>query len=386
MFSTLLASFFIIGTLLPLVKSSTVSTTYGDIEGFMASYSDYSITSFPFKSVSKFLGVPFAAAPVGELRFKAPEPPLAWKPNVLQAKAHGHFCLQSGEYEYWYRMYSQNFSYSEDCLYLDVYTPNVSLSLPVLFYIHGGAYNGGAAVTFPSDILALQGVVVVVIQYRLGPFGFLTTGDSAAPGNFGMLDQVEALKWVKENIDNFGGDPSKVTIFGESAGASSVTLHLLSPLSEGLFHQAIAESGVDLSSFAIQSTTLGLWFAKELAQNLDCTTSDHSAMISCMREKKGAEIQEASGKVNYPFTNVLMWAPVVDKIFLFDTPRNLREKGEFKKVKLMISFNSHEGGYYVGLTARSTFGMTESLDDGVSPSFFKEFVTKLAYMYAPNSK
>ena len=217
MFSMLLTSFSLIAALLPLVKSSTVSTTQGDIEGLMASYSAYS-NFFPFKSVSKFLGVPFAAPPVGELRFKAPKPPLAWKPNVLQAKKHGNFCLQSGGYDYWYTSYSKNFSYSEDCLYLDVYTPNVSLSLPVLFYIHGGAYSDGASVTNPSDILALQGVVVVVIQYRLGPFGFLTTGDSAAPGNFGMLDQVEALKWVKENIEHFGGDPSKVTIFGESFG------------------------------------------------------------------------------------------------------------------------------------------------------------------------
>ena len=386
MFSMLLASFSIIATLLPLVKSSTVSTTYGDIEGFVASYSGYSNTSFPFKSVSKFLSVPFAAPPVGELRFKAPKPPLAWKPNVLQAKTHGNLCLQNGEFDYWYEMYTQNFSYSEDCLYLDVYTPNVSLSLPVLFYIHGGAYRNGAAVTFPSDILALQGVVVVVIQYRLGPFGFLTTGDSAAPGNFGLLDQVQALKWVKENIEHFGGDPSKVTIFGESAGATSVTLHLLSPLSEGLFQQAIAESGVDLSSFAIQPTSLGLRLAKELARNVDCTTSDHSAMIACMLEKKGSEIQKAAEKVKYPFTDVLMWTPVVDKVFLFDAPRNLREKGEFKKVKLMISFNSHEGGFYVGLTARWTFGMTQSLDNRVSPSFFNEFVTKIAYMYARNSK
>ena len=386
MFSMLLASFAITAALLPLVKSSTVSTVYGDIEGFVAPYSAYSNTSFPFKSVSKFLGVPFAAPPIGELRFKAPKPPLEWKPAVLQAKTHRNLCLQTGEYDYWYEMFTQNYRYSEDCLYLDVYTPNVSLSLPVLFYIHGGAYSSGAALTFPSDILALQGVVVVVIQYRLGPFGFLTTEDSAAPGNFGLLDQVEALKWVKENIEHFGGDPSKVTIFGESAGAASVTLHLLSPLSDGLFLQAIAESGVDLSSFAIQPSSLGLRFAEELAGNVDCTTSDHSAMIACMRDKKGVEIQKAAEKLKYPFTDVLIWAPVVDKVFLFDTPRNLREKGEFKKVKLMISFNSHEGGFYLGLTAKWTFGMTESLDNGVSPSFFKEFVTKIAYMYARNSK
>ena len=369
MFSTLLASFTIIGALLPFVKSSTVSTIYGDIEGFVASYSAYSNTSFPFKSVTKFLGVPFAAPPIGELRFKSPEPPKAWKPKVLPAKTHGNRC-----------------SHSEDCLFLDVYTPNVSLSLPVLFYIHGGAYTSGAAVLYPSDILALHGVVVVVIQYRLGPFGFLTTGDSAAPGNFGMLDQVEALKWVQENIDHFGGDPSNVTIFGESAGATSVALQLLSPLSQGLFHQAIAESGVDLSSFAIQPTTLGIRFAKELAQNLDCTTSEHNAMVACMREKKGAEIERASEKLEYFLADVLMWAPVVDKIFLLDTPRNLREKGEFKKVKLMISFNSHEGASYVGAIAGLTFGMTENVGSGVNQSFFNEFVTKFAYMYARNSK
>ena len=372
MFSTLVASFSIIGALLPFVESSTVSTIYGDIEGIVESYPAYSNTSFqsfPFKSVTKFLGVPFAAPPIGELRFKAPEPPKSWKPKVLQAKTHGNEC-----------------SDSEDCLFLDVYTPNVSLSLPVLFYIHGGAYSSGSAVQYPSDILALQGVVVVVIQYRLGPFGFLTTGDSAAPGNFGMLDQVEALKWVKENIDHFGGDPSNVTIFGESAGATSVSLHLLSPLSEALFHQAIAESGVDLSSFAIQPTSLGIRIAKDLAQNLDCATSEHNAMIACIREKKAAEIQRASQKVEYVFADVLMWAPVVDKIFLRDTPRNLREKGEFKKVKFMISFNSHEGASYVGAIAGLTFGMTESVENGVNPSYFNEFVTGYAYMFARNSK
>ena len=101
-----------------------------------------------------------------------------------------------------------------------------------------------------------------------------------------MLDQVEALKWVKENIKNFGGDPRKVTIFGESAGGISVRLHLLSPLSKGLFHQAIAESGVDLCLFAIQPISYGLRYAKELAEKLDCATSNHSGMVACIREKK----------------------------------------------------------------------------------------------------
>ncbi|KAL9966486.1 hypothetical protein ACROYT_G024568 [Oculina patagonica] len=357
-----------------------VSTKYGVIEGLVASYPN---ASAPFKSVNKFLGVPFAAPPIGELRLKPPQPPIAWK-NVRQATKNGNICWQGKLFEFYIKIYATNFTYSEDCLYLNVYSPNVSLSLPVMVYIHGGAYEIGSAITQPSDMLALRGVVVVGIQYRLGPFGFLTTGDSAAPGNLGMLDQVEALKWVKDNIANFGGDPSKVTIFGLSAGGTSVTLHLLSPLSEGLFHQAIAEIGVDLSPFAIQPVSYGLRFAKELAQKLDCTTRDHEAMVACIREKKGSDIQKAADTISYRFYDYLRWAPVVDKHFLLDTPRNLRKKKELKKVKLMISFNSHEGAASLGYMANSSFGMAASLDDGVSPSFFKEFVTKLAH--ARNSR
>ena len=366
---------------LPLVTSVIVSTNYGDVEGLVVPYPS---VSGPFKSVSKFLGVPFAAPPIGELRLKAPEPPQEWKPNVRLAKKHGYVCWQDKRFEHLIKLFDPNFSFSEDCLYLDAYSPNVRASLPVMVYIHGGSYELGTSVLFPGDILALQGLVIVVIQYRLGPFGFLTTGDSAAPGNLGMLDQVEALKWVKENIEYFGGDPNKVTIFGESAGATSVTLHLLSPLSKGLFQQAIAESGVDLSPFAIQPVSFGLYFTKELAQNLDCATSDHSAMVACIRSKKGEEIQNASNSINYPVIEYLRWAPIVDNNFLLDTPQNLRNKGDFEKVKLMISFNSQEAGGDLGFIANSSLRMSETVDDGVSPSFFEEFLTKLAH--ARNSR
>ncbi len=383
MFSTQLIRLSIFCAFLPLIKSETVrvSTKYGEIEGLVASYPN---ASAPFKSVNKFLGVPFAAPPIRELRLKPPKPQIEWKPNVRQAKEHGNICIQNKVYDFYFKSYVQNFTYSEDCLYLDVYSPNVTLRLPVMVYIHGGAYETGTALSFPSDYLALHGLVLVVIQYRLGPFGFLTTGDSAAPGNFGMLDQVQALKWVKENIDHFGGDPSKVTIFGESAGATSVALHLLSPLSEGLFHQAIAESGVDFTPFAIQPVSYGLRFAKELAEKLDCTTKKHEAMVACIREKQDTDIQNASDTIHHPFYDYLRWAPVVDNHFLLDTPRNLRKKEEFKKVKLMISFNSHEGAASLGFMANNSFGMATSVDDGVSPSFFKEFVTKLAH--ARNSR
>ena len=329
------ASLIIFCSFLPLVPSVMVSTKYGDVKGLMTSYTNL---SGQFQSVSKFLGVPFAAPPIGELRFKAPRPPKEWKPSVLQTKKHGNICWQGKGFEFFTRLFAHSFSYSEDCLYLDVYSPNVSLSLPVMVYIHGGGYEAGTAITYPSDILALQGVVVVVIQYRLGPFGFLTTGDSISPGNFGMLDQVEALKWVKDNIKNFGGNPSKVTIFGASAGGTSVSLHLMSPLSRNLFHQAIAESGVDLSPFAIQPTSIGLHSAKELAQNLGCPKGDHSAMVACIRDRNATDIQKASESLSLLFIDYLRWAPVVDKNFLHDTPRNLRKKGKFPESEVDDQF------------------------------------------------
>ena len=374
MFSSV-TKFFIFCTFSPVVQSVIVSTKYGEIEGLVASYPN---VSAPFESVSKFLGVPFASPPIRELRLRPPQPPKVWKPNVLQAKKYGNLCIQPKRDEWLFKIYVQNFSYSEDCLYLDIYTPTeLNARLPVLFYIHGGAYETGASLMYPSDILALQGVVVVVIQYRLGPFGFLTTGDSAAPGNFGMLDQVEALKWVKENIENFGGNPNKVTIFGESAGGTSVGLHLLSPLSKDLFHQAIAESGVDLTSWATLPVSIGVEVAKELAQKLNCPTGNHHELVECMRKKEAADILQASEPKNSQFVDSLSFAPVVDKNFLHDTPWNLRKNGDFKKAKLIIGFTSNEGGTFLGILAYS-FALAETMDNGVSQSYFKTFLTKLS--------
>ena len=359
-----------------LVRAVTVSTKYGDIEGFTTSYQN---ASGPFKSVTKFLGIPFAAPPTGELRFKAPQPLKGWKPNVRSATNHGGICWQGKAFESLIKLFVQNFTYSEDCLYLDVYSPNVNSSLPVMFYIHGGGYELGTSITYPSDLLALHGMVVVVIQYRLGPFGFLTTGDSAAPGNFGMLDQVEALKWVKDNIENFGGNPGKVTIFGASAGGLSVSLHILSPLSKDLFHHAIAESGVDLSPQAYQPTPFGVRYAKNLAQKLTCPTGDHGEMVACIRDKTPPEILAASEAANFQIIDYTHWGPVVDKNFLPDSPQNLRKRGEFKNATLMISFNSNEGAGAVGIMANLSYmRLMQSVENGVSKSFFTRFLEKYA--------
>ena len=360
----------------PTIQLMTVSTKYGDLEGLIDSYPNPFTL---FTSVIKFLGVPFAAPPIGNLRFKAPLPPNEWKPTVRQAKVLGKICWQDKTNEFLDKLFNENFIYSEDCLYLNVYTPNVSQSFPVMVYIHVGGYELGSALPWPGDILALLGLVVVVIQYRLGPFGFLTTGDSASPGNFGMLDQVEALKWVKENIENFGGNPNKVTIFGESAGATSVSLHLMLPLSQGLFHRVIAESGVDLCSWAIQPTSFGVNYAKDLSQKLNCPVGNHDAMVNCIREKGAADIQNASKSTNsYGPVDYLQWAPVVDKNFLHDTPQKLRGKGDFKRVPLMIGFTRNESADSLETMAEKFFGLTESVDNGVSPVYFKTFIAKLS--------
>lgn len=372
----LLATLVIFCSSLTEVNSITVSTKYGDIEGFVTSYPN---VSGPFKSVSKFLGIPYADPPTGELRFQAPQPLKEWKPSVRLVKNHGPICWQSKGFEFVTKLFVQNFTYSEDCLYLDIYSPNVSSSLPVMFYIHGGGYELGSSITYPGDILSLQGVVVVVIQYRLGPFGFFTTGDSAAPGNYGMLDQVEALKWVNENIEKFGGNANKVTIFGASAGGLSVSLQVLSPLSKDLFHQAIAESGVDLSPQAMQPTSLAVTHAKSLAEKLACPVSDHDKMVTCIRDKTPTEIMAASTAANFEFVDHPHWSPVVDKNFLPDSPQNLRRKGEFNKVTLMVSFNSNEGAGAVGIMANYSYvGLMQSVENGVSKSFFKTFVAKFA--------
>jgi para-nitrobenzyl esterase len=199
--------------------------------------------------VQAFLGLPYAAPPVGDLRWRAPQPPLTWK-GERDATSFGHRCAQN---RIWDAMTFEDNGASEDCLFLNVYAPAGSKAnsrLPVMFWIHGGGYAAGASSEprHNGDFLPLKGVVLVTINYRLGVFGFLATADLAkeangAAGNYGLLDMVAALQWVKANIRNFGGDPDNVTIFGESAGSFAVSTLIASPVARGLFHKAIGQSG-----------------------------------------------------------------------------------------------------------------------------------------------
>ena len=322
----------------------TVQTHYGAIMGKSEKYSS---AFAPFKVVNTFLGIPYAAPPVGKLRFRPPKAPSPWKPKVYNASQFRSVCLQLRLKQdmLFYRNFWPEFTskdYSEDCLYLNVYVPQRNdtrgTGLPVMVYIHGGGYEVGAPVANPGDQLALRGLVVVTIQYRLSAFGFVTTGDSAAAGNYGILDQVAALKWVNENIAAFGGDPMKVTIFGESAGGSSVALHLLSPLSIGLFRHAISISGVDFSPFSYSTLEEAVNFTKHVAKTLSCPTENSAKLIECLRGVDAEKI---------PVDGFNTWRPVIDKNFLMDDPRELRKQGNFSKVPFMAGFTKNEGSFFL---------------------------------------
>jgi len=224
-------------------ESLTVRTAQGKVHG----------KTLNDGKVHAYLGLPYAAAPVGDLRWKAPQPAAKWESERDASKFAAH-CAQGRVFD---DMVFQDSGPSEDCLFANVYTPAEATDkskLPVMFWIHGGGYSGGGSnePRHNGDSLPTKGVVLVTINYRLGVFGFLATQDLAkeangAAGNYGLLDIVSALEWVKANIKNFGGDPDNVTIFGESAGSFAVSTLMASPMAKGLFQKAIGESGAAFS-------------------------------------------------------------------------------------------------------------------------------------------
>ena len=238
----------------------------------------------PEATVEAFLGIPFAASPVGERRWRAPEPVRPWA-GTRAADRFGASCMQpelTGNGP-WTREFFAPPPFSEDCLFLNVWTPTPRVApLPVLVWIHGGGFTqGGArAPIYDGSALAGRGVVVVTINYRVGLLGFFghpelaREGPGGTSGNYGLLDQLAALRWVRDNIAQFGGDPAQVTIAGQSAGATSVLVLLASPLAGGLFHRAIAQSGLTLADpghFIAQATLQengSLWARRNGAADL----------------------------------------------------------------------------------------------------------------------
>ncbi|GAB0091519.1 Carboxylic ester hydrolase [Sergentomyia squamirostris] len=241
--------------------------------------------------IRAFMGIPYAEPPLENLRFRAPVPHPGWS-GERQAIADSVVCTQRDPYRRDMEVWG-----SEDCLYLNVYTPEKSHkkeSLAVMVFFHGGGWQCGSGISafYGPDFLMDHRVIYVSANFRLGPLGFLSTGTPDCPGNFGLKDQVLVLRWIRDNIASFGGDPQSVTVFGESAGGASGTYLMMSPLAKGLFHRVISQSGTNLCSWA-QPAHNGVAEerAKRLGHLLGCR--DEEKMIECLRNESADDITAA---------------------------------------------------------------------------------------------
>lgn len=322
-------------------SAGPIRTTYtGQVQGSLVHVKGTDV------GVHTFLGIPFAKPPVGQLRFAPPEPPESWS-GVKDGTSHPAICLQNIDAlnEMIQKLTNETLpstGMSEDCLYLNVYAPahaQEGSDLPVMVWIHGGALVLGMASMYDGSVLAaMEDVVVVIIQYRLGVLGFLSTGDKHAAGNWGYLDQVAALSWVQQNIANFGGNPDRVTIFGESAGGTSVSSHVVSPMSQGLFHGAIMESGVALLPGLIANSSD---MVTTMVANLSaCGLLDAEALVKCLRAKSEEEITA----INKHFKII---PGVVDGTFLPRHPQELLASADFRPVPSIIGVNNDEYGWII---------------------------------------
>jgi para-nitrobenzyl esterase len=299
-------------------------------------------------AIRAFLGIPYAAPPVGELRWKPPAPVAKWS-GTRAAKEFGAHCMQGPVYG---DMTFHDGGNSEDCLSLNVWTPAKDRrdKLPVMVWIYGGGFVAGAT-SEPrqqGEKLAGQGVVVVSMNYRLGIFGFLVHPELAkesehnAAGNYGLLDQVSALEWVHRNIRAFGGDPANVTIFGESAGSFSVSALMASPLARGLFQKAIGESGAAFSSSGLAFEPLAV---REEKDSKLVRSTLGSLTLAELRTVSAQKLLDAffqrGGSNNFAF------GPDIDGFFLPQSVPAIFAAGKQNDVPLLAGWNRDEGSYEV---------------------------------------
>jgi para-nitrobenzyl esterase len=308
-------------------KTEIINTKYGKIQGYIQ------------KGIKIFKGIPYAAPPMNELRFMPPKPPAAWSdilittefgPNVPQPENIASFLFGPPREE------------SEDnCLTLNIWTPGTDKKRrPVMFWIHGGnfRYGSSAQVTYTGIPLAKRGnIVLVTINYRLGPLGFLYIPDKTV--NVGMLDQVAALKWVHDNIEAFGGDPDNITIFGESAGATSVITLLAMPMAKGLFHRAIAQS----TSFYFASHQES--GSKKLISRLGIEQGDIESLQKIDINKMN-RIHRKMALEAYSTQETTPFSPVVDGKILPEDPLKAIKKGYAANIPLLIGTTQEEMKFY----------------------------------------
>nr|CAD7454741.1 unnamed protein product [Timema tahoe] len=306
------------------------------------------MTSHCGRQFYAFQSIPYARPPVGDLRFAPPKAALPWT-GVLNATSDVPvMCIQKN-----YLLPNPSVSGVEDCLVLNVFTPelNRSRSLDVMVYIHGGGFFSGTGATVYNgpDYLMDKDIVLVTFNYRLGALGFLSTGDDEAPGNLGLKDQVTALRWVRDNIEAFGGNPNSVTIFGQSAGSSCVHYHILSKMSAGLFHRAISQSGTALNVFAWPID--GLDLARRQARLMGCPERNTTELVACLRAADAGDLLDSGDAFHTWSVDPLnVYGPVIEnnsltggEAFLTDLPFSLIKKRQFNHVPWIQGVVANEG-------------------------------------------
>ena len=312
----------------------------------------------PDKEVDAFLGIPYAEAPIDDLRFMPPVQKTAWR-NTLNATYYGWGCLHFPDETFpgfkGSEMWNSPVKLDEDCLNLNVWTPYPRpQSAVVMVWIYGGAFYSGVSALDVYDgryLASEQNIVVVSLNYRLGAFGFLAMGDPSSPGNQGLMDQAMALQWVQDNIQSFGGDPNQVTIFGESAGAASVSLHMLSPVSRNLFRRAIMQSTAATAPWATYTETEGIRRAKELARRTECLEDKNgnnltaSRIVDCLRTRESLQIL-GSQFVTDDFC-MFPFVPVIDGTFLTEMPTTSLERHSFKPAEILLGSNLNEAYFFI---------------------------------------
>ncbi|XP_064409063.1 acetylcholinesterase-like isoform X1 [Latimeria chalumnae] len=306
--------------------------------------------------VSTYLGIPFAEPPVGKLRFRKPEPKKAWT-GVWDASAYPKTCYQYIDTQFpgfqGAEMWNPNQEMSEDCLYLNVWVPSPRpKNATVMVWIYGGGFYSGSSSLDVYDgryLAYTEKVLVVSMNYRIGALGFLSIHNSQeAPGNAGLFDQRMALQWVQDNIQSFGGNPKTVTIFGESAGAASVGMHLLSPGSRHLFTRAIMQSGAPNCPWATVTPTEAYRRTNYLGKEVSCSTINDTDLIDCLRTKTPQDLIDQEWLV-LPYQSVFRFGfvPLIDGDFFPDTPEAMLNSGNFKETQILVGANQNEGSFFL---------------------------------------
>jgi para-nitrobenzyl esterase len=307
-----------------------------------------------------FLGIPFAAPPLGALRWKEPQPVASWT-GVRDAKTPPKFCIQdvasTGRFlgplaeAYGANYHTQPVSISEDCLYLNVWVPDwlhKADKIPVMVWLHGGSntIGSGAETAYSGTSLASHGVIVVTVNYRLGVLGFFShpelTNESPhhSSGNYGLLDQIAALDWVRQNIAQFGGDPGNVTVFGESAGSIDAMMLMTSPLAKGLFRRVIAESGLAFGLGRMRTLAEAQSVGEEVGKAAHGTSS---AALENLRALSASEIVDLDQQViQSKFKDFPASSAIVDGWVLPQTPEQIFAAGAIQKVDILAGLNGRE--------------------------------------------